>query len=80
MKDLQELKKQIKYYFDYMFENKSEEEIAKYDYNSFLDFSSFLDEIKSMGFLREIDINDFSDDEISIAYDSAIEELLNLTN
>ena len=80
MKNLQELKNQIKNYFNYMFENKSKEEIAKYDYNSFLDFSSFLDEIKSMGFLREIDINDFSDDEISIAYDSAIEELLNLTN
>lgn len=78
MKDSQELKKQIKYYFDYMFENKSKEEIAKYDYNSFLDFSSFLDEIKSRGFLREIDINDFSDDEISLAFDLAIKELLNL--
>jgi len=79
MKDSQELKNQIKNYFNYMFENKSKEEIAKYDYNSFLNFSSFLDEIKSR-FTRNIDINDFSDDEISIAYDSAIEELLNLTN
>ncbi len=79
MKNFKELKNQIKNYFNYMFENKSKEEIAKYDYNSFLDFSSFLDEIKSR-FTRNININDFSDDEISIAYDSAIEELLNLTN
>lgn len=79
MKDSQELKNQIKNYFNYMFENKSKEEIAKYDYNSFLYFEAFLEEIKSR-FTRNIDINDFSDDEISIAYDSAIEELLNLTN
>ena len=77
MKDLTELKNQIKNYFNYMFENKSKEEIAQYDYNSFLDFSSFLEEIKSR-FVRNIDINDFSDDEIGVAYDSAIEELLNL--
>lgn len=77
MKDLQELKNQIKNYFNYMFENKSKEEVAEYTHDSFLDFSSFLDEIKS-GFTRNININDFSDDEISVAYDSAIEELLNL--
>ena len=77
MKDSQELKNQIKNYFNYMFENKSKEEIAKYDYNSFLYFEAFLEEIKSR-FTRNIDINDFSDDEIGVAYDSAIEELLNL--
>ena len=78
MKDLQELKKQIKNYFNYMFENKSKEEVAQYDHNSFLYFEAFLDEIKSRRFLGNIDINDFSDDEIGVAYDSAIEELLNL--
>lgn len=77
MKDLQILKNTIKNYFNYMFENKSKEEIAKYNHDSFLDFSSFLDEIK-IRFNKEININDFSDDEISVAYDSAIEELLNL--
>ena len=77
MKNLQELKNQIKNYFDYMFENKSKEEIAQYDYNSFLYFETFLEEIKST-FVRNININDFSDDEIRVAYDSAIEELLNL--
>lgn len=77
MKNVQELKNQIKNYFSYMFENKTKEEVAQYDYNSFLDFSSFLEEIKSR-FVRNIDINDFSDDEIGVAYDSAIEELLNL--
>ena len=77
MKNLTELKKQIKNYFNYMFENKSREEIAKYNHDSFLDFETFLEEIKSR-FVRNININDFSDDEISVAYDSAIEELLNL--
>ena len=77
MKNFTELKKEIKNYFNYMFENKSEEEIAKYNYDSFLDFSSFLDEIK-ITFTREININDFSNDEIGVAYDAAIEELLNL--
>lgn len=77
MKDLTKLKNTIKNYFNYMFENKSKEEIAKYNHDSFLDFSSFLDEIKTR-FNKEININDLSDDEISVAYDSAIEELLNL--
>ena len=77
MQNLQELKNQIKNYFNYMFENKSKEEIAQYDYNSFLYFETFLEEIKST-FVRNININDFSDDEIRVAYDSAIEELLNL--
>ncbi len=77
MKNLQELKEQVKDYFGYMYTNQSEEEIAKYDYDSFLDFSSFLDEIKIRGFKDDIDINDYSDDEISLVYDQAIEELLN---
>ena len=77
MKNAQELKNQIKNYFNYMFENKTKEEVAQYDFNSFLYFEAFLEEIKSR-FVRNIDINDFSDDEIGVAYDSAIEELLNL--
>ena len=76
MKNLTELKNQIKNYFNFMFENKSKEEIAEYNHNSFLYFEAFLEEIKSR-FMRNIDINDFSDDEIGVAYDSAIEELLN---
>ena len=77
MKDLTELKNQIKNYFNFMFENKSKEEVAQYNYNSFLYFEAFLEEIKST-FVRNININVFSDDEIGVAYDSAIEELLNL--
>lgn len=77
MKNIIELKKGIMKYFDYMYDDTSEEEIAEYSYDSFLDFSSFLDEIKIAEYLNGVNINDFSDDEISLAYDHAIEELLN---
>ena len=46
MQNLTELKKQIKNYFNFMFENKSREEVAKYNYDSFLDFSTFLMQTK----------------------------------
>ena len=76
MKDLTKLKNTIKNYFNYMYEDKSEDEIANYTYDSFLDFSSFLDEMRSREFLKNINLNDFSDDELYDAYCSAIDELL----
>ena len=73
---MKKLIKAIKHYFSYMYEAKSEDEIANYTHDSFLDFSSFLDEMRSREFLKNINLNDFSDDELYDAYCSAIDELL----
>lgn len=82
MKNLENLKNQFKKYFQYMFEknqfaNESDSEIENkiknYSVDSFLELDEVLENIQ----LRNLEISDFSNDEIGLAYDSAVEELLN---
>jgi hypothetical protein len=81
MKNLEILKNQFKNYFHYMFEknqfaNESDAEIENkiknYSFDSFLELDELLENIN----FRNLEISDFSNDEIGEAYDSAIEELL----
>jgi hypothetical protein len=81
MKNLENLKNQFKKYFQYMFEknqfaNESDSEIENkiknYSVDSFLELDEVLENIQ----LRNLEISDFSNNEIDEAYASAIEELL----
>ena len=81
MKNLEILKNEIKKYFDYMFKknqfaNESdielENKIKNYSVDSFLELDEVLENIQ----LRNLEISDFSNNEIGLAYDSAVEELL----
>ena len=81
MKNLEILKNQFKNYFQYMFEknqfaNESDAElenkIKNYSVDSFLELDEVLENIQ----LRNLEISDFSNNEIGLAYDSAVEELL----
>ena len=81
MKNLQNLKNQFKNYFQYMFENNQfanendaelENKIKKYSVDSFLELDEVLENIQ----FRNLELSDFSNNEIELAYDSTVEELL----
>lgn len=76
--NIEKLKEDIIRYFSYMFENKAKKEIENYDYDSFLDFSSFYDNFKtSFRFRGDFCVADFNEDKVYQAYAQAIDDLLN---